>query len=107
MGKARRILLSTCSFEKAGDATNFFREMLNKYQIGERVNAEDSVHLAALLTRHDEYADKVGKGIVAFEVNVPPSDVPQFSQRCFWIVRADDTKIDFSFVHCLKARPGD
>ena len=107
MGKARKIVLSTRSFEKAGDATAFFKEMLNRYALGERVNETDANDLAALLERHNERDEKVGKGISGFEVNTPPNDVPQFSERCFWILRLDDSKIDFSYKHCLERRPGD
>ena len=94
-------------FEKAGDATAFFAAMLNSYAIGERVSAEDAADLTALLERHDELEEKIGTGIAGFEVNIPPDDVPQFSQRCFWIVRLDGTKIDFSIGHCLKPKPSD
>lgn len=107
MGKARSIRLTTRSFNKAGDATAFFAAMLNRYGIGDRVSAEDAADLSALLSRHDELDEKVGTGIVGFEVNNPPDDVPQFSKRCFWVVRSDGTKIDFSIGHCLKPKPYD
>ena len=107
MGKARKISLTTRSFNKAGDATAFFKDMLNRYQIGDRVSAADAVDLSALLERHDERVEKVGRGIAGFEVNIPPDDVPQFSKRCFWIVRHDGTKIDFSIGHCLESKPND
>ena len=107
MGKARRISLTTRSFDKAGDATAFFKEMLNRYAIGNRVSDADALDLSALLDRHDERDEKIGKGIAYFEVNVPPADAPQFSQRCFWIVRGDGSRIDFSYVHCLAPKPYD
>ena len=107
MGRARRISLATRSFDKAGDATAFFTAMLNRYDIGDRVSAEDTTDLSALLARHDEVKEKVGTGIVGFEVNTPPQGVPQFSKRCFWVIRDDGTKIDFSIGHCLKPRPCD
>jgi hypothetical protein len=107
VGKPRKIELETRSFEKAGDATAFFKEMLNRYGIGEKVSPEDAVDLSALVERHDERDEKIGAGIAGFEVNTPPDDVPQFSQRCFWIVRNDGTKIDFSIGHCLKPQPYD
>lgn len=107
MGKARSISLTTRSFEKVGDATAFFAAMLNRYNIGDRVNAADTADLSALLARHDELEEKSGKGIAGFEVNLPPADAPQFSKRCFWVVRTDGTKIDFSIGHCLKAQPYD
>lgn len=107
MGKARKISLTTRKFDKAGDANAFFKEMLNRYRIGDRVSAEDAADLSALLERHDERDEKIGKGVVGFEVNVPPEDVPQFSERCFWIIRSDETKIDFSIGHCLERKPYD
>lgn len=107
MGKARRITLTTRSFDKAGDATVFFTAMLNRYNIGDRVSAEDATDLSALLERHDEVEEKAGTGITGFEVNIPPKDVPQFSNRCFWVIRRDGTKIDFSIRHCLKPKPYD
>lgn len=107
MGKARRIVLATRSFDKVGDATAFFAAMLKRYEIGERVSTEDAADLSALLDRHDELEEKVGTGIVGFEVDTPPKDVPQFSKRCFWAIRSDGTKIDFSIGHCLKPKPYD
>ncbi|GEC15815.1 DCL family protein [Nitrobacter winogradskyi] len=107
MGKARRITLTTRSFDKAGDATAFFTAMLNRYNIGDRVSAEDATDLSALLERHDQVEEKARTGIAGFEVNTPPEDVPNFSKRCFWVIRRDGTKIDFSIGHCLKPRPYD
>jgi hypothetical protein len=107
VGKVRRIALKTRTFEKAGEATAFFKEMLNRYPIGTPVSREDAADLSALLERHDERDEKVGLGIAGFEVDVPPTDVPQFSARCFWVVRTDGTKVDMSYKHCLEAKPYD
>jgi hypothetical protein len=107
MGKSRSISLTTRSFDKAGDATAFFAAMLNRYGIGDQVSPQDAADLSALLDRHDERAVKIGNGVAGFEVNVPPHDVPQFSKRCFWVIRNDGTKIDFSIGHCLKPQPHD
>lgn len=107
MGKARRISLQTRTFEKAGDATSFFKEMLNRYPIGASVTTEDAADLEALLERHDERDEKVGSGIAGFEVDLPPADAPPYSSRCFWVVRTDGTKIDMSYKHCLEAKPYD
>ena len=107
MGKARRISLETRTFEKAGDATAFFKGMLNRYPMGARVSDQDAADLAALLDRHDERDEKVGTGITGFEVGLPPADAPPYSDRCFWIVRTDGTKIDMSYKHCLEPKPYD
>jgi hypothetical protein len=104
---ARQIVLSTRTFEKAGDATLFFRNMLKGYTVGERVSDVDAIDLTALLERHEEKSEKIGNGIKYFEVNLPPSEYPPYTQKCFWIVRADGSKIDFSVGHCLKRKPSD
>jgi len=107
MGKARQITLATRSFDKVGDAKAFFTAMLKRYEIGKRVSSEDVADLSALLDRHDELEEKVGTGIAGFEVNIPPKDVPQFSKRCFWVIRSDGSKIDFSIGHCLEPKTYD
>ena len=59
MGKARQIRIETRTFAKAGDATMFFKAMLNRYNIGDRVADSDAADLAALLKRHEEFDEKV------------------------------------------------
>ncbi|MBI3446323.1 MAG: DCL family protein [Magnetospirillum sp.] len=104
MGRARRIKLETREFAKAGDATGFFSAMLSRYPIGSRISEADARDLRALLKRHDEESEKVGAGIDHFEVATPPDG---YSGKCFWIVRVDRSRIDFSFKHCLEPRPHD
>jgi len=107
MGKKRRIVLSTRTFKKAGDAVAFFKDMLNRYSVGDRVSDADAMELTALIQRHEEVDEKMGCGIDHFEVRLPPDDVPQFSMQCFWIVRTDRSAIDISYKHCLEPRPYD
>ncbi len=104
MGKARKIQLDTRLFAKAGDATIFFSSMLNRYSAGETVSEADNLDLGALLKRHDEKDEKIGLGIAYIEVAAAPDGHPG---NCFWIVRKDGSRIDFSFKHCLEAKPYD
>jgi hypothetical protein len=104
MGKRRAIRLDTRLFDKAGDGTKFFSAMLNRYSIGEIVSPVDALDLTALLKRHDEMDEKVGTGIAHFEVAAAPDG---HDGKCFWIVRSDGSRIDFSLKHCLEARPSD
>lgn len=107
MGKARRIVLSTRTFEKVGDATAFFSSMLNRYSVGDRVSDTDALDLTALIQRHEEMVEKVGFGIDHFEVRLPPTDAPPFSSKCFWITKTVGDPIDISYKHCLEPRPYD
>lgn len=105
MGRARAIDLGTISFAKAGDAVGFFSAMLARYADGQKIDQSDAVHLAALLKRHDEYEEKVGVGVAFFIADRAPP--PYENQRCFWIVRHDLSRIDFSYQHCLEKKPYD
>ena len=104
MGKARSIKLDTREFAKAGDATAHFRAMLNRYPLGGLVIGTDKDDLRALIKRHDEADEKIGCGIDHFVVDMDPEGTPT---RCFHIVRTDGSRVDFSYPHCLKAKPGD
>ncbi len=103
----RKISLKTRTFEKSGDAKKFFSKMLQSYSVGDKVSESDAKDLIALLDRHDEKDEKIGVGISYFEVSLPPSEYPPFTKQCFWIVRADGTKIDISISHCLERKPYD
>lgn len=65
---AKPIDLGPLHFDKKGDAAAFLREMLYKYDLGDRVSAEDSVILRATLEKHPNAAEKIGVGISSFSV---------------------------------------
>jgi hypothetical protein len=99
---AKPVVLATRSFGSQKAAHGFFKEMLNRYPIGGRVNAQDAADLLALLERHTEFQEKLARGFDHFMVDRPP-DYP--SQRCFHIVTPAGGKIDFSYIHCIDRIP--
>ena len=104
MAKARKIVLSTITFAKVGDAERFFQDILYRHSMGAHIPDDDARHLAALLDRHDEKAEKAGPGVGHFEVKKAPDDYPG---QCFWLVRTDGTAVNVSFTHCLERKPSD
>lgn len=62
MARGNPVVLATRSFPSQGPATDFFKEMLARYRSGDRISDVDALDLAALLERHDEFAQKVGSG---------------------------------------------
>jgi hypothetical protein len=100
MGRAKPIELATRSFESQGDATAFFKAMLNRYEPGERVSNEDALDVAALLERHTEYRAKIGCGVSHFQVFMT-----EHGTQCFRIVRLDGSGTEFSYPHCISQRP--
>lgn len=100
MARGKPVEIATRSFENQSKATEHFRQMLNRYRAGDRVSDEDALDLSALLERHDEYIQKVGKGVDHFEVMAT-----EHGTNCFRVVRVDGTGTDFSYRHCITQRP--
>ena len=97
---AKPFIIETRSFSKKGDATLFFRAILNRYKPGDRVSDADALDLRALLKCHTEYATKIGVGIDHFCVMANLHNTQSFE-----IVRFDGTRDDFSYVHCIRHYP--
>ena len=100
MARGKPIRTDTRTFATQSAAMEFFRLMLNRYPVGDRVTIADAQDLAALLKRHNEYAEKLGVGIDHFTVMVAPG----FKTNCFEIVRTDGSRIDFSYQRCIDKR---
>jgi hypothetical protein len=100
MARGKPVDLATRSFRNQAAATEFFRDMLNRYRPGCTVGAEDRLDLAALLERHPEYAQKIGCGVDHFTVMMT-----EHGTQCFRVIRKDGTGTDFSYLHCIKGRP--
>lgn len=99
-GRSKPVELATRSFEKPGEATAFFKALLNRYRPGERINDNDALDVAALLERHTKYVAKVGCGVSHFEVMMT-----EHGTQCFRVIRTDDSGTDFSYLHCITQRP--
>jgi hypothetical protein len=106
MGKSKPVHLPNGrSWPKKGDAYKHFQEMLARYAVGDRVvSADDHADLVALLTVYDSEVlpgeqTKAGEGIHYFEKHLD-QDHPGHSQ-CFFVVRTDGTRVDFSIGKAL------
>jgi hypothetical protein len=98
MARGKRVDLATGrSFNTMGEATEFFKAILNSYVPGDSVSDEDGYELTGLLERHREYDKKISCGIDHFEVMSA-----EYGTQCFLIVRTDGSKTDFSYRHCIK-----
>jgi hypothetical protein len=86
-------------FDKKGDAEKHLMNMLNGYDVGDKVSDDDAVVLAAVLERHPEATDKIGSGLSHFSVRSA-----DFNTKCFWINRIDGTTEKFSFRACIYGR---
>lgn len=88
------ILIGSLTFPRKADAVNYIREVrLRSRAAGPGV--EDDEFLRDLVALHPDATDKVGSGIERFEVR------RNGNNEGFWIIRADGSATDFSFVKCL------
>lgn len=95
---AKPINLGPMHFNKRGDAIAYLKDMLHRYDVGDRVNAEDSVILQAALEHHPNSSEKIGCGITHFSVRTA-----EYGTKCFWVNRPDGTTEKFSIsgsIYC-------
>lgn len=97
---SKPVIIATREFGSQGEATQFFKAMLNRYGPGQKVSDLDFLDLSALLERHPEYANKVGAGVGHFEVVMT-----EHGTQCFRVVRTDGSGTDFSYLTCVRGRP--
>jgi hypothetical protein len=90
---AKPITLGPLQFDKKGDAVAHLKAMLYRYDVGDRVNADDAVILRAALEHHPNAVAKIGCGITDFSVRSA-----DYGTKCFWVNRPDDTTEKFSIT---------
>lgn len=88
---AKPITLGTLHFPRKGDAATYLTSMLNRYDLGDKVNPEDSIVLMAALGHHPNGLSKIGCGVSYFSVRSA-----DYGTRCFWVNRTDGTTEKFS-----------
>lgn len=94
---AKPITLGSLHFERRGDAIAFLKAILARYDLGDRVNADDAVFLRAALENHPDSAKKIGCGITDFSVRSA-----DYGTRCFWVNRSDGTTEKFSITASIR-----
>jgi hypothetical protein len=91
------VAVGDLTFPTKSAATEHFRQMLYRHEIGEEIPEPDHSELRWLLAKHSDCSEKVGVGVKSFSVRWA-----EFGTRCFEVVRIDGSRIDFSFRWCLR-----
>ncbi|MFK5892069.1 MAG: DCL family protein [Pseudomonadota bacterium] len=94
---SKPIIFGNYQFKTKKSATEEIRHRINKYETGDKLNAVDELFFESLFMLHTEYSKKIGVGIDHIEV-----ERDFHNNRCLFIHRVDGTKIDCSWVHCVK-----
>jgi hypothetical protein len=75
------------------------KEILYRYKDGQLLSDGDFEFMFELLKRHPDFELKYGVGIKAILVDQNPF---YRNTRCFWLIRLDNSKTDFSYGECIK-----
>ena len=93
---AKPISLGSLNFTKKEDAAAYLKDMLYRYDLGDKVSSRDADTLMAALKRHPNAEEKIGCGISSFSVRSA-----DFGTRCFWMNRTDGMTEKFSYITCV------
>ncbi|MCZ2074203.1 MAG: DCL family protein [Bryobacterales bacterium] len=107
---AKPVEIGTRSFRTQKSALDYYKEILHRYQDGQRItDPGDHAGLVALIERYDPVLDAVGeptKGggqIAHFERRLNTGT--GWSSSGFWVVRQDGSATDFSYIDAVKGKP--
>jgi hypothetical protein len=90
------ITIGSLHFRRKGDAAAQLKAMLHKYDVGDKVSADDAEVLRAALALHPDAEAKIGCGITDFSVRSA-----DFGTKCFWLNRTDGSTEKFSYTACI------
>lgn len=94
---AKPVIFGIFQFRTKKAATEEIRSRINSYEEGDRLKQNDQIFFEELFKLHDGYIEKIGAGIQYIEV-----ERDFHNNRCLYIHRVDGTKIDISWVHCVR-----
>lgn len=97
---AKTVQLPSKYFKTQKAATEFFKDMLNRYDYGQRLNNDDTKILYELLQRHHEFEEKAGVGVQFFYRGTSP----EYHTPCFIITRIDGTETEFSYGSAITGK---
>lgn len=100
MARSKPITLGHLSFNKQGDALDYFKDLLSRIVPGTELKGNDYRDVEALLSGHPRAQDKIGAGIAKLLV-----DFAAFDDKCFHILRSDGSKDNFSYKKCIAGDP--
>jgi len=98
---AKQIIIGGLTFSSKKKAKDFFRNIRDKYAIGEKTSDEDTRYLIDLINIHPEAEQKLGCGISHFSVGI---DQHYGMTKHFVIHRTDGSTTDVSFIQAIDGK---
>jgi hypothetical protein len=92
-----KITIGEYEFKSKKEAQELYRNILNSSELDTPLMGEDFTHAMSLFLNHPKADEKIGGGIQSIVV----SQAKFSTNRCFHIIREDNTKEDFSIGKCI------
>jgi hypothetical protein len=83
-------------FKTKKEALAHFKQILNSYDFGEKLDSKDMADICELLKIHEKSKEKIGDGIKDVEI----AEV-RYNTKCFNLIRTDSTSDIFSYTKCI------
>ena len=99
MGRAISVRIGDHFFPKKGDLIEFIRALVDRYQVGEFLNEEDTKFCLSLFESHTDYPRKLAPGVARIQLLIQKEGT-----RGFQIHKTDGTSDDISWTDCVKNR---
>jgi hypothetical protein len=100
---AKQIIIGSLIFLSKKKAEDFYRDIRDKYAIGQQTSDEHTRLLIDLINIHPEAEQKIGLGISHFSVGI---DEHYGTTKHFVIHRIDGSSTDVSFLQAIKGKNG-
>mgnify|MGYP001794339373 CR=1 FL=1 len=93
----KSVVIGELFFSTKKEAKSYFTEILNKYPLATAIHGKEFDDVMALLLCHPRANEKIGSGVKFIKVDQGFNS----SNRCFHVVRVNDSTEDFSIGKCI------
>ena len=91
------VVIGELLFSTKKEAKSYFTEILNKYPLATAIHGKEFDDVMSLLLCHPRTSEKIGAGVKSIKVDQGFNS----SNRCFHVVRVDDSAENFSIGKCI------
>jgi len=99
MGRAISVTIGEHFFPKKGDLTKFVQALVDRYDIGDYLNEEDTKFCLTLFESHSDYPQKLSPGVARIQLLIQEQ-----GSRGFQIHKTDRTADNISWTDCVANR---
>ena len=93
------MIIGNKEFKYKKDALNFYKEILNSYNFGQKLNETDTIKIIELLKNHPEYERKFSFGIKDIIV-----EKVKYGSKAFHILNKKSELEAFSYIKCINGK---